>query len=157
MFSESVLSDDRGVVLDIVESDAEHIADEGLASIEAVLRLFEVVCVLAVVDCIFYLIDTWQWVENLHVFLAFSQHVSLEDIGIFHSLILHEVSESFALHSCHVEDVGVCYSVFGEVLLLNIFDAFLLAVELVFLWHFQLLWGDEVEGGEYLRMDMSRE
>ena len=54
------MSDDSGVVLDIVESDAEHIADEGLAGIQAVLRLFEVVCVLAIVDGVFYLIAILQ-------------------------------------------------------------------------------------------------
>ena len=83
--------------------------------------------------------------QNLHVLLALAQHVRLQDVGILHTLILHQIRETFTLHTCHVKDISIGNRVLREVALLDVVDIVLLAVELILLWHLQFLRCDKVE------------
>ena len=73
------------------------------------------------------------------------EHICFEYVYVLDALILHEVGEALALHAGHIEDVGIGDGLLGEVGVLYILDAVLLAVEFVFVGHGEFLGGDEVE------------
>ena len=83
--------------------------------------------------------------QYLHVFATLAQHVGAQDVGILHPLVFHEVGESFFLHTGHIQDVGIGYGVFGEVLTFLKSNAVFLAVALVLLGHLEFARSYEVE------------
>ena len=100
---------------------------------------------LRIIHIVSYFIHTRQRVQNLHVVAALSQHICTQDVSIFHSLIFHQVRETLSLHSSHVENVGISDGVLREIRLLHVIHMVLLAIELVFVRHFQFLRSDEME------------
>ena len=84
--------------------------------------------------------------EDAHILAAFPQHVGPQYIGVFHTLIFHEVGEAFTLHTCHIQDVGFADAVFRKLCFFHVADAFLLAVQLVLLGHFEFFRSHEVKG-----------
>ena len=84
--------------------------------------------------------------HDLHVLLSLAEHVTLQDIHVLYAFILHQVAETLLLYTGHVEDVGTCNHIFVKVLVLNIFDVVLLAVEFVLFWHGEFFRCDEMEG-----------
>ena len=83
--------------------------------------------------------------QNLHVGLSLAKHRVLEYVDILDALIFHKVREAFLLYTCHIQDVGIGNDVLVEVGVLYIFDAMLLAINLVLIGHSQLLRRYEME------------
>ena len=69
------------------------------------------------------------------------------DVDILHPLVLHKVGEALALHTGHVEDIGISDDFFRKVRMFHVLDVVLAAVDFVFFGHPQLVGSDEVESG----------
>ena len=121
-------------------------AEDSLTRIETVLSLLDEVCMWIIIYIVSNLVHAWQRMHDLHVLLSLAEHVALQDIHVLYAFILHQVAETLLLYTGHVEDVGTCNHIFVEVLVLNIFDVVLLAVEFILFWHGEFLRCDEMEG-----------
>lgn len=123
----------------------------GLAGIEAVLGLLEVVSLGVVVDIVGNLVDPGQGVQNTQVGLAVFEHGVAQGVDVFHLLVFHQVGKPLALHAGHVENVGLVDNLFGEVVLFGVGDTQLVAVDFVFFGHLQLFGSHKVERGVEVR------
>ena len=139
--------DNRLVVSHVVETDAQHVAEDGFAGKQSVAGLLDIVGMGIIVHLVGYLVHTGQRVENLHIGLGQPEHLVVEHVHVLHALILHEVGETLLLHAGHVEDIGIGDDLLIERRVLLILDAVLFAIDLVLLGHRQFLRGHEMERG----------
>ena len=86
-------------------SNTENCGHQCLAYIYAVLCLLEIVRIRRAVYIDSNLVDSWQWMQYLHVAFAAFEHRSCKDATVFYSLVFQRVGESLALHTGHVYDV----------------------------------------------------
>ena len=119
------------VILHILQCDTEAVAEDSLTGIETILSLLDVVCMWIIIYIVCNLVDTWQWVHDLHVLLCLAEHVALQDIHVLHTLVLHQVAETLLLYTGHVENIGAGNHILVEILVLHVLDVVLLAVEFV--------------------------
>ena len=94
-----------------------------------------------------YFVDTGQRMQDAQVGTGMFQHLVAQDVDILHPLVLHKVGEALALHTGHVEDVGISNDFFRKVRMFHVLDVVLAAVNFVFFGHPQLVGSDEVESG----------
>ena len=85
--------------------------------------------------------------QDAQVGTGMFQHLVAQDVDILHPLVLHKVGEALALHTGHVEDIGISDDFFRKVRMFHVLDVVLAAVNFVFFGHPQLVGSDEVESG----------
>ena len=83
------------VISDLIERYAEYMAEDGFACVETVLCLLNVVGVRIVVYVLGNLVDTRQWVHDLHVLFGVFQHGAFQNVDIFYAFIFHKIRETF--------------------------------------------------------------
>ena len=130
-----------------MKTDAQYVAIQGLAGIEPVSGLLDVVGVGIAVYVVGDFVDAWQGMEDAQVGFHMAEHVVAQDVDVFHALVFHQIGKAFFLHTGHVEDVGLGDHLFVKVGVFLKSDALLLAIEFVLVGHGQLLRRNEVEGG----------
>ena len=125
---------------------AEDGGHECLADVDAVLSLTEVVGVGGAVDVGGNLVDARQGMEDAHVGFASLEHGGGEDAAVFNAFVFEGIGEALALHTGHVDDVG-CGDDALDVGVLVVFESCVLDAHLDGRGEFELVGGDEVEGG----------